>query len=242
MNLPKANLHIHSTFSDGKGAIKQIIKRALNIGLKYIAITDHFTNSWKADIISTLNTRDKIIYYLNKIEKLQKQTKERNNELLILKGIEIDLTSSKEYIEALIKPDDFDLILFEYVETSKGIAFAKSIIESWKSKATVENFPILGLAHCDPGNFIYGSLDCFINFLKDYSIFFEFNSAYSEVYSRKNELFFKKIKEHNIPVSVGSDCHYLKSLGQINEPLEMISFYDLDNNYRRLIERINLLK
>ena len=37
------NLHIHSTFSDGKGEIEDIIKQAKNKNYKYIAFTDHNT-------------------------------------------------------------------------------------------------------------------------------------------------------------------------------------------------------
>ena len=58
MNFPKINLHIHSTFSDGRNTIKQIIKRAIQLNLSYICITDHFTNSWKAGVIPTLNNEE----------------------------------------------------------------------------------------------------------------------------------------------------------------------------------------
>ncbi len=39
----KADLHIHSTFSDGSDSISQIVKEAENRGLDIIAITDHDT-------------------------------------------------------------------------------------------------------------------------------------------------------------------------------------------------------
>lgn len=37
------NLHIHSTFSDGKGEVENLIEQAKAKGLKYISITDHNT-------------------------------------------------------------------------------------------------------------------------------------------------------------------------------------------------------
>ena len=55
MSLPKLNLHIHTTYSDGKNSINQIVKTAIKLGLDYICITDHFSNSWKSKIIHTLN-------------------------------------------------------------------------------------------------------------------------------------------------------------------------------------------
>ncbi len=41
----KADLHIHSTFSDGSDSISEIVKEAENKGLDLIAITDHDTLS-----------------------------------------------------------------------------------------------------------------------------------------------------------------------------------------------------
>ncbi len=53
MSLPKLNLHIHTTYSDGKNTINQIVKTAIKLGLDYICITDHFSNSWKSKRSST---------------------------------------------------------------------------------------------------------------------------------------------------------------------------------------------
>lgn len=39
----KVNLHIHSTYSDGKSTVESIIKQAENKGYRTIAITDHNT-------------------------------------------------------------------------------------------------------------------------------------------------------------------------------------------------------
>ena len=46
----KADLHIHSTVSDGSDSIEQIIESALGAGLDAIAITDHDTLSHMAQI------------------------------------------------------------------------------------------------------------------------------------------------------------------------------------------------
>ena len=46
----KADLHIHSTFSDGSDTVEQIIEAALGFGLDAIAITDHDTLSHMAQI------------------------------------------------------------------------------------------------------------------------------------------------------------------------------------------------
>lgn len=39
----RVNLHIHSTFSDGKGDFSTLVEEAEKLGFKYISITDHNT-------------------------------------------------------------------------------------------------------------------------------------------------------------------------------------------------------
>ncbi|MHA2472102.1 MAG: PHP domain-containing protein [Promethearchaeota archaeon] len=70
MKFPSINLHIHSNFSDGKNSIKQIVGRALEVNLDYIAITDHITDSWKA-WVSKLKNQDIIREYLEEISNCQ---------------------------------------------------------------------------------------------------------------------------------------------------------------------------
>ena len=181
MEFPKINLHSHTSFSDGNNSIKKIVFKSLKLGLKYIAITDHFTNSWKANLISSLNSEEKIDIYLSEITECQKYIKINNIELCIYKGIEIDAGSSANFIKRLICPEKFDIILFEYIDNPEGIAFVKSIIEYWKKSMSPNNtLPLLGLAHFDPSNFVFGGLDILIDFLKEAKIYFEFNSRYPE--------------------------------------------------------------
>ena len=239
MKYPKTNLHTHTVFSDGKNSIKQLVTIALKLKLNYLAITDHFSDSWKSDIMPTLNTAEIIEDYLIKIENCQRYLKTNNKNLRLFKGIEIDMGSSEKVIKKLIRPEHFDIILFEYLETPEGMAYVRNIIEYWKRINPINNkLPILGLAHFDPSNFIYQGLDSLIFFLKEFEIYYEFNSSYYECFSRKNELFFKKLKEHNIYVAIGSDAHNSNGLDFIEEPLKMIEFYNLEKNFKLFLERL----
>jgi len=236
MSFPKMNLHIHSTFSDGKVSIRKMVKSALKLNLDYIAITDHFTDSWK-DWISKLKDIDKISEYLGEITECQNYIREYGKKLVVFKGLEVDLGSSARFIKKNIHPSKFDLILFEYLQDVDTIAFIKNIINFWKR--TIRNIgelPIIGLAHLDPSYFIHGNLDILISFLKNYSIYFEFNPSYPTYYSRQNEMFFERLKENNIPVAIGCDSHSVSSLNNIEEPLEMIKYYNLESNLHSLID------
>jgi DNA polymerase (family 10) len=227
---------VHSNYSDGKNSINQIVKVALKLGMNYIAITDHFSNSWKAQVIPTLNAYSKINRYLEAISRCQEYLTLNNKNMMLLKGVEVDVGSSEAFIKKLVQPEEFDLIIFEYIETLEGIAFVKNVINYWKNKAEEKRMPILGLAHFDPSYFIHGALESLIQFFKEYQVYFEFNSRYSEFYSRRNEVFFTKLKEYEIPVVVGSDAHDLMGLSDIVNPLEMIKYYNLEANFLSLID------
>ena len=237
MELPKLNLHIHSIYSDGRNTIEQIVKKALKTDLDYICITDHLTNSWKADLIPNLNNLDKIKRYLEEISQFKEFLKKENKNLTLFKGVEIDISSSEKYIINNISPNKFDLILFEYLESFEGIAFVKRILEYWK-KENYEEFPLIGLAHFDPSFFIIRGLDTLIEFLKQYDIIVEFNSSYPQFYSRKHEIFYNKLKDSGIKVSIGCDSHHISSLKDIESPYKMIEFYNLEENLKDLIDSL----
>ena len=239
MQNPRINLHIHSNYSDGKNSIEKIIKKAISESLEYIAITDHFTNSWKADIIPSLDTISKIDKYRNAILTCQSYLKKRDEKLQVFTGVEIDLGSSKEYILEYINPEDYDIILFEYLKSLESIAFIKSLLVSWKKeKSPNKPFPLIGLAHFDSSYFLYQGLQVLINFLLENEIFIELNSSYSQYYSRKYSLFYDKIKEVGIKVSIGCDSHDTNHLADINGPWEAIKDYLLQNNLFQLIAKI----
>lgn len=235
---PKINLHIHSNYSDGKNSIKQIVEKSLKLGLDYIAITDHFTNSWKA-WVSQLNNHETITEYLEEITECQKYLIRTNKPLTLLKGIEIDLGSTEQFIKNYLEVDKFDLILFEYLQSYESIAFIKNIIHYWNEQLSDKNeLPIFGLAHFDPSFFILGDLNTLIRFLKDYDIYFEFNSSYASFYSPRYKRFFQKLRNYNIPVAIGCDSHNLRTLDDYEEPLEMIKYYNLERNFEKLIKKI----
>jgi histidinol phosphatase-like PHP family hydrolase len=240
MSLPKMNLHIHSNYSDGKQTIRQIVERSIKLNLKYIAITDHFTNSWKA-WVSSLNNNETISEYLKEISQCQKYINIKKLNISLLKGIEIDLASTEQFIKKFIQINKFDLILFEYLQSYESIAFIGNLIHHWNMKLNKnEKFPILGLAHFDPSYFITGGLDTLMKFLEKNYIYFEFNPSYPEYYSPKYKRFFEKLKEHKIPVAIGCDSHSLKTLDNIEEPLEMMKYYSLESNYKSFINTLDI--
>lgn len=78
-----------------------------------------------------------------------------------------------------------------------------------------------------------------MRFLKEYNIYFEFNSSYPSFYSPKYKRFFDKLREYEIPVAIGCDSHNIKSLDNYGEPLEMIKYYNLERNFEILINLLD---
>jgi histidinol phosphatase-like PHP family hydrolase len=239
MELPKLNLHIHSKYSDGRNTIPQIVSTALDKGLDYICITDHFTNSWKADVIPNLNSIAKIEMYLDEIDQFQKYLHDEERQMALFKGIEIDLSSTEKFIVNNILPTRFDILLFEYLESIEGIFFIKKIINYWKGKTkNSTDFPLMGLAHFDPSFFAINGMTILIDFLTELQIFFEFNTSYPQFYSQKYRSFFDMLKERNVLVSIGCDSHHISTLKDIEEAYDRIKFYELESN---LIDLVKIL-
>jgi len=237
MELPKLNLHIHSKFSDGRNSISQIVLTALDKGLDYICITDHFTNSWKADVIPNLNSLTKIEMYLDEIDQFQKYLLDEERQMALFKGIEIDLSSTEKFIINSISPTKFDILLFEYLESIEGIFFIKKIINYWKGKTkNSTDFPLMGLAHFDPSFFAINGMNILIDLLTEYRIFFEFNTSYPQFYSQKYRSFFDQLKERNVLVSIGCDSHHISTLKDIEEAYDRIKFYELESNLIDLVQ------
>lgn len=243
ISYPNINLHIHSTYSDGNYSIREIVDKSIKLGLDYICITDHFTNSWKANVIPNLDNREKIEQYLSEISEIQQELTDNHQNLMLLKGIEVDITSSYDYITKMLSPEDFDIILFEYLQTAEAIGFIKNILLNWEQNLDkIKEKCLLGLAHFDPSYFEYNSLDVLMTFLKDYNIFFEFNSNYPQFYSQRYKNFFYKLKTNQIMVSIGCDSHDLSSLANFYEPIDMIQFYELEANFAKFIELLKAKK
>jgi len=243
MIFPKINLHIHSTYSDGNNSIREIVDKSIKQGLEYICITDHFTNSWKANVIPSLDTKEKMERYLTELSEIREELTDNNQNLVLLKGIEVDITSSYDYIAKMICPQDYDIVLFEYVESVEGVGFVKNLLLNWKQQfEKINEYCIFGLAHFDPSYFEYSSLGILMDFLKQYNMYFEFNSSYPQFYSQRYTNFFHELKANQILVSIGCDSHDISNLDNFEEPLNMIQFYDLELNLKRFIEILRTRK
>ncbi|MBL8063895.1 MAG: DNA polymerase/3'-5' exonuclease PolX [Anaerolineales bacterium] len=92
----KSNLHMHSTYSDGKLSMLDMAKAAIKRGLNVIVFTDHSVSLGVANGLSIERHKQQTA----EIKKIQKQL---GDEILILHGSEVEIKADG----SLDYPDDF---------------------------------------------------------------------------------------------------------------------------------------
>ena len=96
----KGDLHMHTTWSDGKASIKEMAESAKALGYSYIAITDHSPSSVIANGLSVKRLREK----KKELESVDKEIKG----IKILMGSEVDIKpdGTLDYPDKVLKELD----------------------------------------------------------------------------------------------------------------------------------------
>ena len=92
----RGDLHTHSTYSDGKSTIEEMVEHATELGYEYIAITDHSPSQRIAHGLDL----DRLERKIEDIERLRKERKDRLPHILL--GAEVDILGDGK----LDYPDD----------------------------------------------------------------------------------------------------------------------------------------
>ncbi len=87
-----ADLHVHSTFSDGKLSVRELVDWYGSAGVRTLGITDHWCDSvsplgWFARALGRTLTRDSLQLYLDTLESEARRAKQRYGMTLVT-GIE----------------------------------------------------------------------------------------------------------------------------------------------------------
>jgi DNA polymerase (family 10) len=94
----KADLHMHSTWSDGKASIREMAEAARARGYSYMAITDH------SAYLGVTNGLDgaRLEQQAREVEEINAEYAARGESFRILRGVEVDITADG----GLALPDD----------------------------------------------------------------------------------------------------------------------------------------
>lgn len=151
------DLHLHSTCSDGKDTIKQLIENVKNAGIEYFSITDHDTSKAGREILMSDELKSKIKEY----------------GLIYVTGCEFSVIYGKQEMHILAY--DFDPFAPEIFEIEKKFAdlleakdkfrlkyvedHYKLSQESYDYLASKENVRKLDFANCLVNDGYFDSLD-----------------------------------------------------------------------------------
>ena len=99
----RGDLHMHSTWSDGRDSAETMVLTAMKLGYEYVAITDHSQNAWSSRKLSL----DDIPRQRDEIAALR----ERLTGIQILHGVEVDIMKdgSLDFDDSVL--EQFDIVL-----------------------------------------------------------------------------------------------------------------------------------
>jgi histidinol phosphatase-like PHP family hydrolase len=133
------NLHVHSTFSDGRFSPETLVLQAIEKNIAVLGFTDHYNTSKTMSIAPNM-----LEHYLDELDSLAT----RHDTIRILKGIEIntlDMFLQNRTLPDINLMERLDFILFEYIANIPrvGIPLAHAVLMT-------NDVPVSrGLAHTD---------------------------------------------------------------------------------------------
>jgi len=202
----KGDLHMHTTWSDGKASIEDMAKSAIKLGYEYIAITDHSPSSTIANGLSIERLKEK----QKELTAVNKKIKGIN----ILMGSEVDIKTdgSLDYPDEVLK--QLDVVI---ASVHSGFKMDKETITKRILKA-LENPYVHALGH-PTGRLINErepydvDIDRLIEAALKYDKALEVNSSYLRLDLK--DLHVKKAVEAGVKIIISTDAHRPEGLLQI---------------------------
>ncbi|MBI3292159.1 MAG: DNA polymerase/3'-5' exonuclease PolX [Elusimicrobia bacterium] len=122
--------HVHSTWSDGKAPLKDMIEMATRLGFEYVGISDHSKSAAYAGGLKD----DQVKQQQKELDQLQRQFPQ----ITILKGIESDILTdgALDYPERILAGFDFVIASIHSRFTMSETEMTKRVITAIKNKHT----------------------------------------------------------------------------------------------------------
>lgn len=225
-----ANYHTHCYLCNhAKGTVEDYIKKAIEVGLKHIGMSDHAP----FDFIQDFSVRMKLDQYPVYLSELTQAIQKYSKEINIYRGLEIEYFDGMDgHYKTLLNELDYLILGQHYIQMDdqlKSVYDLKSVKELYVYKETVIKAMSTGffkiIAHPDILLFNQGELTeeiidiCreIILAAKDYNVLLEVNAnglrrekhevngLWFRRYPRKD--FFKLVSEINAKTIIGADAH-----------------------------------
>jgi len=200
----QGDLHMHTTETDGKATLEQMVEAAKQRGLKYIAITDH---SQRVSMARGLDP-DRLLAQWEQIDQLNKQL---GKKLLVLKGIECDILEKggMDLPDDVLKQADWVLASIHYGQRQPREQITERILEA------VHHPYVSAIAH-PTGRLINRrepyqvDMEAVFEATKQQGKMLELNANPARL--DLNDVHCAGAKERGIPVVIATDAHSTRGL------------------------------
>ncbi len=213
-NLPKlieigdirGDLHMHTTWSDGRSTIEEMAAAAKAAGLSYIAITDH---TQRAAIANGMDA-EKLKRQWDEIEKLNEQFRG----ITILKGVEVDILErgGLDLDDKVLEQADWVLASIHFGQDQPREQITKRIVDVF------ENPLVSALAH--PTGRIIGErkpyavdMDAVMETAARHGKLLELNSRPKRL--DLDDVNCAKAKQYGVSVVISTDAHAVDTLDSL---------------------------
>lgn len=225
-----ANYHTHCYLcKHAKGSVEDYIKKAIQVGLKHIGMSDHAPFAFLSDRSDRMNVSD----YPTYMNDLNQAIKKYSNQIHIYKGVEIEYFDGyNDHYERLLSQLDYMILGQHYIEINdqlKSVYHLNNLDDFRIYKTSVIKAMSTGyfkiLAHPDIFLFNHGQLDndtiqiCkeIIEAAKKYNVLLEVNTnglrrdqheVDGQSFNRYTRYdFFKLVSDMNAKTIIGADAH-----------------------------------
>jgi len=200
----RGDLHMHTTETDGKATLQEMIEAAKERGLKYIAITDHSQRVTMARGLDPTRLR-------KQWKEVDKLNKDLGKSFTVLKGIECDILEKggMDLPDDVLAEADWVLASVHYGQQQSQDQITERIL------GAVENPNVSAIAH-PTGRLINRrdpyevDLDQLFRAVKEYGKLLELNA--NPMRLDLNDVYCAAAKRHGIPIVISTDAHSVTGL------------------------------
>ncbi|TFF67402.1 PHP domain-containing protein [Candidatus Thorarchaeota archaeon] len=211
MDPTRCDLHIHTDYSDAVCTVSEVVKRAAQMRLQAIAITDHF---WPS-----LGSRQKGKGVIDRRREEIVALRLEHPEMAILDGAEVDINFDGTVAPVAGGLDQFDLVIGSVHRGSDSITWSRAICRVLEKA----HFDILG--HWDGYLRTYRHSDgtTVAKALAEHEVAIELSTRYPIEYVE----FLEIARDMGCIFTLGSDSHSADSIGDLTRPKKLAEAYDL---------------
>jgi DNA polymerase (family X) len=201
----RGDLHMHTTYSDGRDALATMVEGCHAIGYEYIAITDH---SWHSSAARTLAV-DEIARQRDEIDGLR----ERFSGMTILHGVEVDIMPDGQ-----LDFDDDILETFDIVLASLHERAGQNEAQLTQRSLAALHHPLVNVL-CHPANRLVGSsmgyaldFDALYDAARETGTALEVDGAPMHLDLDGERA--RAARAVGVTMTIDSDCHRVDALGR----------------------------